>query len=287
VLSRLGSETAPASEIEMPGGGAAKLRVEPYRLGGVDCDEFLLLLSDPEVIDSLETDVRLANQLQGLARAYRTMAHELRAPLGAMMIHLDLLRESIVFGTVATGKEGPERYVVVLREELQRLNRSLSEVLTGALSATEHRARFDLREALSEVGTLLAPQSRRQGVDLRSRTPEMPVILVGYRDRLKQSFLNIAVNALEAMPGGGCLSFDMQVEDAVAVVRVSDTGRGIPREDLERIYERDFTTKATGSGIGLHVARALVEIHGGVIRVESEEGRGTLVEVRLPLLPRD
>lgn len=115
----------------------------------------------------------------------------------------------------------------------------------------------------------------------------MPVILVGYRDRLKQSFLNIAVNALEAMPGGGCLSFDMQVEDAVAVVRVSDTGRGIPREDLERIYERDFTTKATGSGIGLHVARALVEIHGGVIRVESEEGRGTLVEVRLPLLPRD
>jgi signal transduction histidine kinase len=204
-----------------------------------------------------------------------------------MMIHLDLLRESIALGAEQAGKESQERYVVVLREELHRLNRSLSEVLTGTSPASDQRGRFDLREALAEVGTLLAPQSRRQGVDLRSRTPETPVILVGYRDRLKQSFLNIAVNALEAMPGGGRLSFEMEIENATAVVRITDTGRGIPWDDLERIYERDFTTKATGSGIGLHVARALVELHGGVIGVESEEGQGTRVEVRLPLLPRD
>jgi signal transduction histidine kinase len=83
------------------------------------------------------------------------------------------------------------------------------------------------------------------------------------------------------------LSFEMEIVGAEAVVRIADTGRGIPRDALDRIYERDFTTKAAGSGIGLHVARVLVELHGGVIRVESEEGRGTLVEVRLPVLPRD
>ena len=288
-LARLGSgpEASPSTEIEIPGGGTAKLRVEPYRLGGVDCDEYLLLLNDPEVLDSLETDIRLANQLQGLARAYRTVAHELRAPLSAMMIHLDLLRESIVQGSETPGKESQERYVVVLREELQRLNRSLSDVLTGTLPDTDQRLKFDLRDALDQVGILLAPQSRRQGVELRSRTPETPVILVGYRDRLKQSFLNIAVNALEAMPSGGRLSFEIEIEDAEAVVAIADTGQGIPREDLDRIYERDFTTKAAGSGIGLHVARALVELHGGTIRVESAEGRGTRVEVRLPVLPRD
>jgi signal transduction histidine kinase len=288
-LARLGPTPEPAqpAEVEAPGAGVAKLRVEAYRLGGSDCDEYLLLMNDPEVLDALELDVRLANQLQGLARAYRTMAHELRAPLSAMMIHLDLLRESIATGAGSVGKESQERYVVVLREELQRLNRSLSEVLTGSLPPTERRDKFDLRDALAEVGILLAPQCRRQGVELQSRAPGTPVLLVGYRDRLKQSFLNVAVNALEAMPGGGRLQFELEVQEAEAIVRIADTGRGIPQDLLEQIYERDFTTKAGGSGIGLFVARAQVELHGGSIRVESEEGRGTRVEVRLPLVARE
>jgi len=80
----------------------------------------------------------------------------------------------------------------------------------------------------------------------------------------------------------------MTVESAsTAVVRISDTGRGIPTELLARIYERDFTTKGGGSGIGLYVARSLVEMHGGQIAVESHEGRGTHVDVRLPIVPRD
>ena len=284
----MGPEPAPLLEIELPGPGATKLRVEPYRLGGVDREEYLVLMNDPEVLDALETDVRLANQLQGLARVYRTVAHEVRAPLSAMMIHLDLLRESMAAGgATKEGREGAAQYVVVLREELERLNRSLSDVLTQTLPSTDQRDRFDLRDALRELGTLLAPQARRQGVTFRTRLPESPVLLVGFRDRLKQSFLNIAVNALEAMPAGGQMSLEMDVEDSHVTVRVSDTGRGIPKDALTHIYERDFTTKGTGSGIGLHVARALVELHGGEIRVESQEDRGTLVEVRLPIVPRD
>ncbi len=117
--------------------------------------------------------------------------------------------------------------------------------------------------------------------------PDAPVVLVGYRDRLKQSFLNIAVNALEALPAGGLMKMDMETEVSQVIVRVSDTGPGIPEALLDRIYDRDFTTKGTGSGIGLYVARVLVEMHGGEIRVESREGQGTEVEVRLPIVARD
>jgi signal transduction histidine kinase len=267
--------------------GGRKLRIEPYRLGGDDCDEFLVLLNDMDVLDSLETDIRLANQLQGMARVYRTVAHELRAPLSAMMIHLDLLRESLTAeGSSDADKETQSHYVVVLRDELDRLNRSLSEVLTQTVPSADPRDKFDLRQAVSELGTLLAPQARRQGVELRTAMPDEPVFIVGHRDRLKQSFLNIAVNALEAMPQGGRMSLEMQIDGSRVRVSVADTGRGIPSEVLARIYERDFTTKGTGSGIGLYVARTLVEMHGGAIETESHEGQGTRVEVVLPILLR-
>jgi signal transduction histidine kinase len=282
-LGAPGSPAAPSVEIEISGEGVPKLRVETYRLGGADCDEYLMLLSDPELLDALETDMRLANQLQSLARVYRTVAHELRAPLGAMMIHLDLLRESFAADDV---KESHRRSVTVVRDELERLNRTLSETLTQSLSATDSPDRFDLRDALSETATLLAPQARRQKVELRTRLPDAPVVFVGHRDRLKQCFLNIAVNALEAMPGGGCLIIEMEVEDSRAMIHIRDTGRGIPAEVLARIYDRDFTTKGAGSGIGLHVAQALVQLHGGEIHVESRPGQGTHVDVRLPIVPR-
>jgi signal transduction histidine kinase len=283
LLANLGRPGAATSRnVELSSG--RKLRVEPYRLGG---DEFLVLLNDLGVLDSLETEIRLANQLQGMARVYRTVAHELRAPLSAMMIHLDLLRESLtVDGASDADKENQGRYVVVLREELERLNRSLSEVLTQTIPSPDQRDKFDLREALGELGTLLAPQARRQGVELKTKMPEEPVFLVGHRDRLKQSFLNIAVNALEAMPQGGRMSLEMQLEDGRVRVSIVDTGRGIPSDVLARIYERDFTTKGTGSGIGLYVARTLVEMHGGGIETDSHEGQGTRVEVVLPILLR-
>jgi len=177
--------------------------------------------------------------------------------------------------------------VVVLRDELDRLNRSLTEALTQTLPPTDQRHPFDLREALLELGTLLAPQARRQGVDLRTQMPEAPVVLVGYKDRLKQSFLNITVNALEALPSGGKVSLQMEVRGAEGLVRITDDGPGIPEDVLAQIYERDFTTKGTGSGIGLYVARALVEMHAGRIDVVSRVGHGTEVSVSLPIVARD
>jgi signal transduction histidine kinase len=280
-----------------PGGGAATihfllaggnrdLRVEIYRLGGETCDEYLILLNDPRILETLESDVRLASQLDGLARTYRTVAHELKAPLSAVMINLDLLRESLVIPEPEDEavKDRQKRYVSILGEEFARLNRSLAELLTQTTPPSEPQRPFDLGQLIKDLGTLLTPQARRQGVALELRVPEEKLTLVGYRDRLKQALLNVTVNALEAMPNGGRVAIEVAVRDDRARVSVCDSGAGIAPELLPRIYESDFTTKGGGSGIGLYVARALVQMHGGQIQVESEPGTGTQVTVELPLV---
>jgi signal transduction histidine kinase len=280
-----GPAAGEARVLELPATASrGPLRLEVYRLGSGG-EERLVLVNDPRLLETLETDVRLASQLQGLARIYRAAAHEIKAPLSAVMINLDLLRETLAApDTDAETKARQQRYVSVLREELTRLNRSLAEILTQTLPAPTEPQRLDLVPVLRELGSLLAPQARRQGVTLTLRMPREAVLLVGHRDRLKQALLNVAVNALEAMGHGGRMQIELQHDHGRARVLVRDSGPGIPAEILERIYDPYFTTKGTGSGIGLYVARALVQLHGGTMDVASEASRGTEVRIDLPLV---
>ncbi|HET7293282.1 MAG TPA: HAMP domain-containing sensor histidine kinase [Vicinamibacteria bacterium] len=267
--------------------GTRRLRVEIHGRSDAGEEQCMVLMSDPDVLDTLETDVRLASQLEVVARLFRTLTHELKAPLSAMMINLDLLLESLAASGAREDVRGrQERYVALLREELARLNRSLADLLSQNVPATETPERFDLRRTVEEIGALLQAQARRQGVRLTTRLPDRPVALVGYRDRLKQAFLNVSVNAMEALPNGGRLEVEMAAENGSARIAFADSGPGIPPEVIQRIYERDFTTKRNGSGIGLYVARALVQLHGGRIRVESAPRAGTRVEIVLPLVAR-
>ena len=269
--------------------GGKSLRIEPvpgrpvqaevHRLAG-PADDHLVLLSDPRALEALEVDARLERQLEGLGRIYRTLAHELRAPLGAMMMSLDLLQVSP--GWQNGDADPARRHLDVLREELQRLSRSLTGILAQTVPGTPAET-FDLTGSLADLVALLGPQSLRQAVELEARLPEERLPVHGYPDRLRQAFLNVAVNALEAMPNGGRLTLEARRDGAQAQVALRDDGPGIPAEALPRLYDPDFSTKEGGSGIGLHVARALVELHGGDIRVESAPGRGTCVRVVVPL----
>ncbi len=271
-----------------PGGGRSlrvevapgrPVQAEPHRLVS-PAEDHLVLLSDPRALEAVEVDARLERQIDGLGRVYRTLAHELRAPLSAMLMSLDLLQESLS----REGEYPPStrRHVDVLREELDRLSRSLSGILTQTVPGAPPE-RFDLAGSLADLVALLAPQARRQTVELESRLPAEPLHIRGYPDRLRQAFLNVAVNALEAMPRGGRLTVEARRDGTRVSVALRDTGPGIPPEALPRLFDPDFSTKDGGNGIGLHVARALVELHGGEIRVESELGRGTDVRVLVPL----
>jgi signal transduction histidine kinase len=274
--------------LNLPGpAGLRPLRAEVHTIGPGEGTGYLILLNDPRAFETLEGDVRLASQWQGVARTYRTVVHELKAPLSAITIHLDLLRESLATPSESGGPplvERQKRYVSILGEEVRRLNRTLVELLSESAAPNEVQEPFDLVELTRDLGTLLAPQARRQNVHLALRTTEESLTLVGYRDRLKQALLNITVNALEAMPGGGRVAIEVEADRDRARVKISDAGPGIAPELLSRIYESDFTTKGGGSGIGLYVAHALVQMHGGAIQVQSEPGQGTRVTVELPLV---
>jgi signal transduction histidine kinase len=262
------------------------LRLELHRPEEDERGGYLVLVKDRELLEAFETDLRLATQMRGLARVYGALAHELKAPLGAMAINLELLNDALRTdaGDSADLRDRRQRYADVLREELARLNRSLVSVLNQTTSMNEARERFDLCGLVRDLDALLAPQAKLQHVELDIRLPEREVSLAGHRDRLKQALLNIATNALEAMPDGGQLGVALDAENGHATLSIRDSGPGIPPEVLSKMYSMYFTTKSGGTGIGLYVARSVVESHGGEIQVDSCGGEGTCFRVNLPLV---
>lgn len=263
-----------------------KLRAQVYRVGTTECEGYIVLVTDPEILESIEEDVLLATQMKSLGRVCRTVVHELRSPLGAMIINMDLLRESLsdLEGDDATLRKSRQRYVAVVRQEMERLNETLFEMLRQVAPFTQKQERVDLRAVLRDLALLLTEQARRQRVEITTSIASEQAYVIGRRDHLTQAFLNTAVNALEAMPRGGKLEIALFVNDNGAEVRFCDTGPGLPPGLMERIYEMGYTTKASGTGMGLYVARTLVEQHGGTIRARNNGEQGACFEILFPLV---
>jgi signal transduction histidine kinase len=240
-----------------------------------------------ETMEALENELGLAIQMRGLVRFHMAFVHDLRAPLNAMVMNLELLRQTLRNGAASNGdattKERQLRYIGVLKDEISRVDRQLGTLLThSSAPAGDTRMEIDLTELIRELAALLGPMAHHQRVSLETHLPPNAVRLTVQRDRLKQALLNIAINALEAMPEGGKLAIEVEPQGDSVRVAFRDSGPGIPPEVLENIYNMHFTTKAGGTGIGLYVARAVAEAHGGEIRVESSSGGGTCLGIYLP-----
>ena len=255
-----------------------------YPLAEEEHQGFLYLLRERMALDALETDLLLASQLRALSRVYRAVTHDLKAPLHAMVLNLDRLQVALRRGEGVEEAEKTQGYLDVLREELERLDRSLVALLAETTPAGSGREEFDVRATIQEIERLLLPQARLQHVALEAQLPGTAVRIAGQRDRLKQAILNVALNALDAMSEGGALEMSVEALPEEAEVRISDTGPGIPEDMLRRIFDMHYTTKTTGTGIGLYLARSIVEAHGGEISVENRPGRGSQFKLRLPAL---
>jgi signal transduction histidine kinase len=273
-------------DLEVPGTahGPRALRSVVYTLAEEEHQVFLFLLRDRVMLDALETDLLLASQLRALSRVYGAVTHDLKAPLNAMVLNLDLLQSALRRGQGAFEAQESEQYVGVLREEIERLDRSLLALLAETTPAGRGREEFDACAMLAEIERLLRPQARLQHVGLEAHLPGTAVRIAGQRDRLKQAILNVAINALEAMSDGGALELRLEALPEEAEVLIADSGPGIPDEVRSRIFDMHFTTKTSGTGIGLYVARSIVEAHGGEITVASLPGGGSQFRLRLPAL---
>lgn len=272
---------------ELAGRSGQRIKLEIYALGdnGHTHEGYLLLARSHESTEALQTELGLAMQMRGLTRFYTAFAHDLRAPLNAMVMTLELLKVTLAAREQDPGlaEEKCARYINVLNEEIQRLNRQVKTLLSHTAPPSGERRDLDLRGLVQDLQDLLAPQAKRQKVTVVTRWPEEPVRLIGYADRLKQALLNVLINALEAMPEGGELQLKIALSDKVAHLVVRDSGAGIPPEVLDSIFEMQFTTKTSGTGVGLFVARSVVEAHGGSISVRSSPGAGTELRIELPL----
>jgi signal transduction histidine kinase len=145
----------------------------------------------------------------------------------------------------------------------------------------------DLAEVVGEIVHLLEPEAESGGVRIGYARPSTAVVVNGDPDLLRQAVVNIAVNAIEAMPDGGSLTFELTRSSDTCNLAITDTGPGIPAEHRERIFQLYYTTKPHGSGIGLAMTFRAVQLHGGTIDIDSEAGRGATFRLTLPLSGMD
>jgi signal transduction histidine kinase len=252
----------------------------------------LLLVHDVREAVRMEHQMRIAERLSALGTLAAAMAHEIRNPLEAMDLNLVLLERSLAAAKPVAGEaDRTGKYVKILEAEISRLAGIVNNFLSFARPSSSPEAEIRLDSILRQIVELLANQAQARKVTLDLSVDGTPAVL-GSEDALKQAFLNLVINSLEAMPHGGSLSIRAQAcrqagagaAENLAVVRIQDTGVGIPQEQLGRLFDPYFTTRSKGTGLGLTIVHRVIHEHHGRIRVASAPGEGSTFTVELPLL---
>ena len=225
-----------------------------------------------------------AERLAAVGRISAQITHEIRNPLNAIGLNAELLAEEIETGGSAEARS----LVAAISREVDRLNGVAEEYLRFARLPKPQLAREDLNEVLGALLDFLAPELGAAGIRLeRDLGAGVPTVLAD-EAQLRAAFLNLLRNSREAMPGGGTVTVrTRRTEDGSAEAEVRDTGAGIPAADLVRIFDPFYSTKERGTGLGLPYALRVVQEHRGTLRCESQPGRGTVFQVRIPAAPED
>ena len=211
----------------------------------------------------------------------RGLAHEIRNPLNAMSITLQLLEEDLDAGRVPDREELRDQ-IGRIRGEVGRLERILTDFQRYARLMQAQPEPIDPAQLLHELLDFMEPEAERVGVEIVREIGPLPTIEADPA-LLRQAFLNLIVNAFQAMPDGGRLTVRATVSSSEVRITFADTGPGIAPETVERIFEPFYSTKKDGTGLGLAVVKQVVELHRGRVDVESEPGHGATFLVALPV----
>jgi signal transduction histidine kinase len=239
------------------------------------------MISGLKAKSELEERLNNAERAAVIGRLTSAIAHEIRNPLNFITLSVDHVRSKFP-PAAPRDRERFERLLGSVKEETGRLNRLVNDVLNFGRPASLNVRTVDLREIVDAVIGVVRTQAEEQGVEIETVRPDEPVEVEADGEKLKSCISNVVINAVQAMPTGGRLRVEVTGDPDEARVRVSDTGVGIPAEALDRVFEPYYSTKDTGTGLGLAVTRKIVDEHGGRIRVESTPGEGTTFEVDLP-----
>jgi len=266
----------------------------------------LLVSRDLSYLSRMQSTIAYSRKLVALGRLTAGIAHEVKNPLNAMMIHLELLRtkikraaaaaapkvEPVVVGGLGLAEaritERPEtqdalQHVEVIESEIRRLDEVVQGFLKFSRPEDLRLQPVRVKDLFDEIRPLIAAEADKNNVRVEVHADPNAVWVNGDSAMLRQVFLNLAINACQAMPHGGILRmFSSNAGRNRVQVRFEDTGVGIPAEHLSKIFDLYFTTKDHGTGIGLSMVYRIVQLHDGEVEVESTKGRGTTFRVLLP-----
>ncbi len=238
----------------------------------------LVRLRDPEAQRKIGRELQTADRMAAISRVSSGVAHEVKNPLNAILLHVEVARAKLARGQTDVNQE-----MEIISREILRLDRVVKTFLDFTRPVELNLSNVPLQQLLAEIVALAQPQAESSGIRISVEEAADAVEVRVDRDLLMQAFLNVVVNAMQAMPEGGDLRFASSVSEDTAEIRISDTGPGIPPELRDKIFRLYFTTKKEGSGIGLAMAFRIVQLHDGTIDFVSEAGKGTTFYIRLPI----
>ncbi|MCS7023233.1 MAG: ATP-binding protein [Bryobacteraceae bacterium] len=231
-----------------------------------------------EELQSSFEQVKRADRLSSLGQLAAGLAHEIRNPLSS----IDGAAEVLQTGT--DSEDVRQETLTIIRRECARLFRLLTDLLDFARPRQPELGVVNLENVLEKVINLVGHSAGREIRFVKETSPQLPAIL-GDEEQLAQVFLNLSINAVQAMPEGGEIRLQARRCDHGVVVEVLDQGVGVPEEHLDRIFDPFFTTKDTGTGLGLSVVHQIVTQHGGTVSAQRNPDRGMTFRVFLPSKP--
>ncbi len=231
-----------------------------------------------------EIKTRRLESLASLTNVAAAVAHEIKNPLAAISIHLQLLKKITVNN--APAEEKTKKHIFVIEEEIERLNKIVVDFLFAVRPLKFEFAPVDVNSVLKNLCETFFDEFDGKGITMSLNLAENLPKIQGDERFLRQVFMNILTNAGAAMPSGGFLDIATNAKTDFITVTVSDSGQGILPENLNKIFEPYFTTKHDGTGLGLTIAYKIIKEHGGDISVYSDFGMGTSFRFMLPIVRR-
>ena len=269
-----------------PNGSLQHLRISTSFLKPASREGLVLVVRDVSELKRMEWDMFQSEKMSALGRLAASVAHEVRNPLGAIDIQLQLLEEDLA-EVDAQLRERFFKRLNIAQTEMKRLDRIVHNFLRFSRTPKLRLQPLSINDVVRHVFELVSPEAREQRVKLNLELAPNLLLVDGDENQLGQAVLNLTVNAFQSMDGGGeLLARTWREPDGGRVcMALSDTGCGIREAEVDRIFEFYYTTKDEGTGLGLSIAQRIIYQHGGHIEVESRKDEGTTFRIYLPVAP--